>query len=608
MTKTVRIGNAQAFWGDRPAAAGELLARASDIDFLTMDYLAEVSMSILAIQRERDPTKGYAQDFVEVVRHLADYWGAGGKCRLIVNAGGLNPLACAQACQQALEKRGCRSLKIGVVQGDNVIALLKASTDTKSYGNLDSGLSLSEVQSRLVTANAYLGCEGIVKALDAGADLVITGRVADPSMVVGAAVHAFGWRQDDWGALAGATVAGHLLECGTHVTGGIATDWLDIPDPTHIGFPIAEISCDGSCVITKPPLTGGAVTEETVKEQLIYEIGNPAKYISPDVCVSFLQLQVKQIATNRVAVSGAAGSLKPSQLKVSATYRDGYRAAGILTIFGPDAVSKARHCGEMVLRRLRESGWTYRDTLVECLGTGDSVPVLPSWNRNENAYETVLRIAVEADDKNACEAFSKEMIPLVTAGPQGTTGYAEGRPNVHSIFRYWPTLIDADSTQSQVDFITTKDTNSLRESAAIWPPQSTTIDPSLNVSGNTLTKVRDIIDSPNSLVGRTSIKQLKDIAYGRSGDKGTGANIGILTRTSEIYSALSQWLTADRVKEYFAPLGVTSVQRFELENLHGFNFVLTGVLRRIIRNDAQGKALAQALLAIPLDDFPVPLS
>jgi hypothetical protein len=250
----------------------------------------------------------------------------------------------------------------------------------------------------------------------------------------------------------------------------------------------------------------------------------------------------------------------------------------------------------------------YRDTLVECLGTGDSVPVLPKWHRNENAYETVLRIAVEADDKNACEAFSKEMIPLVTAGPQGTTGYAEGRPNVHSIFRYWPTLIDADSTQSQVDFITTKDTNSLRESAAIWPPQSTTIDPSLNVSGNTLTTVRDISDSPSSLIGRNSIKQLKDIAYGRSGDKGTGANIGILTRTPEIYIALSQWLTADRVKEYFTPLGVTSVQRFELENLHGFNFVLTGVLRRIIRNDAQGKALAQALLAIPLDDFPVPIS
>ncbi len=608
MTTTVRIGNAQAFWGDRPAAAGELLAHASDIDFLTMDYLAEVSMSILAIQRERDPTKGYAQDFVEVVRQLADYWSAGGKCRLIANAGGLNPLACAQACQQALEKRGCRSLKIGVVQGDNVIALLKTSTDTKSFRNLDSGLPLSEVQSRLVTANAYLGCDGIVKALGAGADLVITGRVADPSMVVAAAAYAFGWKQDDWQALAGATVAGHLLECGTHVTGGISTDWLNIPDPTHLGFPIAEISRDGSCVITKPLRTGGSVTEETVKEQLIYEIGNPANYISPDVIVSFLRLQVKKIDHNRVAVSGAVGYPKPSQLKVSATYRDGYRAAGILTIFGPDAVPKARYCGEMVLRRLKEAGWVYRDTLVECLGTGDSVPVLPSWHRNENAYETVLRIAVESDDKNACEAFSKEMIPLVTAGPQGTTGYAEGRPNVHSIFRYWPTLIEVDSTRHECEFITTKDTNGLRESPAIWPlalrdnPQSAHPSSIVTGVGNTGN------NSPNSSIDARPIKQLKDIAYGRSGDKGTGANIGILARTPEIYKALSQWLTEDRVQEYFAPVGVTAVQRFELENLCGFNFVLTGVLRRIIRNDAQGKALAQALLAIPLNDFPVPLS
>jgi len=608
VTTTVRIGNAQAFWGDRPAAAGELLARASDLDFLTMDYLAEVSMSILAIQRERDPTKGYAQDFVEVVRQLADYWSAGGKCRLIANAGGLNPLACAQACQQALETKGCRSLKIGVVQGDNVITMLKASTDTESYRNLDSGLPLSEVQSQIVTANAYLGCDGIVKALDAGADLVITGRVADPSMVVAAATHAFGWKHDDWQALAGATVAGHLLECGTHVTGGISTDWLSIPDPTHIGFPIAEISRDGSCVITKPPMTGGCVTEETVKEQLIYEIGNPEKYISPDVIVSFLQLQVKQIATNRVAVSGAVGYPKPSQLKVSATYRDGYRAAGTLTVFGPDAVPKARLCGEMVLRRLKDAGWVYRDTLVECLGTGDSVPVLPSWHRNEDAYETVLRIAVESDNKNACDAFSKEMIPLVTAGPQGTTGYAEGRPNVHSIFRYWPTLIDADLTKHECEVITTKDTNGLRESPAIWPPvlraNSQSAHPSSIVTGfGNLGN-----NSPNSSIDNRPIKQLKNIAYGRSGDKGTGANIGILARNPDVYKALSQWLTEDRVQEYFAPVGVTAVQRYDLENLCGFNFVLTGVLRRLIRNDAQGKALAQALLAIPLDDFPVTLS
>jgi hypothetical protein len=601
MKKMIRVGNAQAFWGDRPSAAADLLSLMPDLDFLTMDYLAEVSMSILALQRQRDAEKGYAQDFVEVVRQLADYWASGGKCRLIANAGGLNPMACAIACQRVLEERGCRSMKIGVVLGDDVISILRNQENgaIEEFRNLDRFQPVSIIQDRLITANAYLGCQGIVEALESHADLVITGRVADPSMVVAAAVHAFGWTLDDWDRLAGATVAGHLLECGTHATGGICTDWLEIDDPTHIGFPIAEIMPDGSCILTKPPNTGGIVSEATIKEQLVYEIGDPSRYISPDVLVSFLGLRLTNQGDHRVAIFGARGSPSPRQLKVSATYRDGYRSAGTLTLFGPQAARKGKKCGAMVLQRLEDAGWRFRDSLVECLGAGDSVPVLPSELKASDSYETVLRIAVEADEKAACEAFSKEMIPLVTAGPQGTTGYAEGRPGVHAIFRYWPCLIDRKLVPHVLKFLKTEDTARDRSAPASWPSISH------RSVVNSFAHLHSEEATPAPMApNKKNVERMRliDIAFGRSGDKGTGANIGILARSARNYPALVQWLTAERVAEYFQPMGVQSVDRYELPNLLGLNFVLKGILNRAIRNDAQGKALAQALLAIPIDE------
>ncbi|NDC62472.1 MAG: acyclic terpene utilization AtuA family protein [Planctomycetia bacterium] len=590
----VRIGNAQGFWGDRPAAARELLSQAPDLDFLTMDYLAEVSMSILARQRERDPRLGYARDFVDVVASLADYWAAGGRCRLIVNAGGLNPHGCAEACRTVLEKRGCRPLTIGIVSGDDCLEALRgADAPADAFANLDSNARLATVRDRLVTANAYMGAAGIVRALSAGADLVITGRVADPSLVVAACVEAFGWRSDAWGALAGATVAGHLLECGTQVTGGIATDWLGVPDPAHMGFPIAEIGPDGACVITKPERSGGMVTPETVREQLVYEIADPGRYVSPDVTVSFRELRVEPLGGDRVRVFGARGSPRPDTLKVSATYRDGWRAAGTLTIFGPNAVDKARRCGEIVLERLREAGCAYRDWIVECLGSGDSVPVdRPA--AGGAAIETVLRIAVEADSESDVEAFCRELMPLVTAGPQGTTGYAEGRPRVHPVYRYWPCLIGADAILPRVDCLRTVDTLGARQEPALWPPADRREAASLRPAMPRATA------KPAPAMQPAEAATLGEIAYGRSGDKGTAANVGVIARSPEHYRWLADWLTADRVARFFAPLGVESVERHELPNLGGLNFLVRGVLRRGIRNDAQGKALAQALLAMPL--------
>ncbi len=586
----IRVGNAQAFWGDRPSAALELLAQEPALDYLTMDYLAEVSMSILALQRERDPNLGYAQDFVEVVRGLADYWAAGGKCRLIANAGGLNPIACARACIAALEKAGCRSMKVGVVRGDDVLAALMMSDPTSNaFQNLDSGRSLHGVRDRLLTANAYLGCDGIVQALQAGAVIVITGRVADPAMVVAPCVYAFGWENTDWDRLAGATVAGHLLECGTHVTGGISTDWLDVPDPTHLGFPIAEIKSDGSCIVTKSELSGGWVTTETVKEQLVYEIGDPDQYLSPDCTVSFLNVEVNSVGRNRVEVRGARGRPRPETLKVSATYRDGFRAAGTLTVFGPQAVMKARRCGEIVLQRLQEAGHDYRDSIVECLGNAESVPIINSTERTDALTEIILRIAVESESKIAVEQFSKEMIPLVTAGPQGTTGYAEGRPRVHGVIRYWPCLMDSKLAQASVEFLSSVDRQSDRDKPAVWPP-----------SYGRFPQVSSAEFPSRNPIPLSDAKCLADIAYGRSGDKGTGANIGILVRSLQNYDWLKDWLTAERVRHLFDPIGVTSVERYEMQIIGGFNFVVKGILRRGLRNDAQGKALAQALLSMPI--------
>ena len=482
-------------------------------------------------------------------------------------------------------------MKVGVVRGDDVLAaILMSDPNSNAFQNLDSGLSLHCVRERLLTANAYLGCEGIVQALQAGADIVITGRVADPAMVVAPCVYAFGWESTDWERLAGATVAGHLLECGTHVTGGISTDWLDVPDPTHLGFPIAEINSDGSCVVTKSEFSGGWVTTETVKEQLIYEIGDPDQYLSPDCSVSFLGIKVKSVGRNRVEVRGAQGSLRPGSLKVSATYRDGFRAAGTLTVFGPQAVMKARRCGEIVLQRLREAGHDYRDTIIECLGNAESVPVHHSSERSDALSEIVLRIAVESESKAAVEQFSREMIPLVTAGPQGTTGYAEGRPRVHGVIRYWPCLIESKRAQPLVEFLSSVERQSNRIGPAVWPPKYGRF-PQGPFPEATPKKASALSDA----------KSLSDIAYGRSGDKGTGANIGILVRSLQNYDWLRDWLTAERVWHLFNSIGVTSVTRYEMQNIGGFNFVVKGILQRGLRNDAQGKALAQALLSMPIN-------
>jgi len=446
----IRIGNAQGFWGDSIDAPARLVAQAHDLDVLTLDYLAEVSMSILAKQREKDVSLGYARDFVNVVQSLAPTWKSGRKLKLVTNAGGLNPAACANACASILRSASSSGLKIGVVSGDDVLTTIRSASS--GFEHLETRQPISTILERVVTANAYIGATPVVDALNRGADIVITGRVADPSLTVAPAVAHFGWSMDDYDRVAGATIAGHLIECGTQVTGGISTDWLSVPDSDNIGFPIVEVADDGSCVVTKPANTGGRVDEHTVKEQLVYETGDPANFLTPDATVSMLSIGVKDLGNDRVHVSGAKGRAPSGFYKVSATFRAGFKASGTLTIFGRDAVAKARRCGEIVLHKLKEAGFAPRRSLVECVGSGDVVPAVESPDPS-SMLETVLRISVADERKEVVERFTKELAPLVTSGPQGTTGYAEGRPVVREVFGYWPCLIPRDQVRTKVEII-----------------------------------------------------------------------------------------------------------------------------------------------------------
>lgn len=432
----LKIGNAQGFWGDRAGAAAKLLTQQPDLHYITMDYLAEVSLSLLALQKERVPHLGYARDFVAEIESLIPFWKEGSEVKVIANAGGLNPIACAEAVASVLTV----PKKIGIVMGDDVLTLLK---EEGNYFNLDTGEPITDYRERLISANVYLGAHSIVDALNQGADIVITGRVADPSLVTACCVAHYSWHWDEYDKLAQATVAGHLIECGTQVTGGILTNWLDIPNPATIGFPVIEMGETGDFVVTKPKNTGGIVNEQTVKEQLLYEIGDPDCYLSPDVEVSFLSITLTDEGNNRVQVTGAVGKAPPEDFKVSATFRDGYQAEGMLTLFGRNIEEKAKRCGEIVIDQVRDAGYELEQVNVECIGAGDVVPgVIPKVSNNL-LRECVLRICVKDSRKEAVECFAKSLAPLVTSGPQGTTGYFKARPKPQQVFGFWPCLISA---------------------------------------------------------------------------------------------------------------------------------------------------------------------
>ena len=446
---TIRVGNGAGFWGDNLDAPVRL-AEAGHLDFLTLEYLAELTLSILAHMRRKDPAAGYVPDFPAVLKRLAPLLAAQPGLRIVTNAGGLNPLACARECARVLSEAGMPDCKVAWVGGDDLLPRIpELGAAGERFRHFDTGAEPGELLPSLVCANAYLGAEPIARALDAGARVVVTGRVADASLALGPALHAFGWAPDDWDRLAAARVAGHLIECGAQVTGGLLTRWNAVPGWADIGYPVAEISADGSVRITKPEGTGGRVDIETVSEQLVYEIGDPASYHTPDVTADLTGVTLEQEGKDRVAVRGARGKPPPATLKVSCAYADGYSARGDLVVCGADAVEKARAAADILLGRLRSAGREPAAHHVEVIGAGDVLPGKPS-QPPAAPREVMLRVAVRDPERAVVERFCREFSPLVTAGPPGITGYAGSRPQARPVLNYWPTTVDCRRVQASV--------------------------------------------------------------------------------------------------------------------------------------------------------------
>ncbi len=447
MNEPLRVGNGAGFWGDN-LDAPFLLARDGQLDVLTLEYLAELTMAILSHLRSRDRNAGYVTDFPELLERLGPILEESDRLRIVTNAGGLNPASCAGRCGAILEAGALGDLPIGMVAGDDVLDRVPRWIDEGiDLSHLETGEAISSVVGRLVAANVYFGARPIAQALAGGARVVLSGRVADASLTLGPAAERFGWRWDDYTALAGASVAGHLIECGAQATGGLWHRWDEVEDPASIGYPIAVIEADGSCSITKLPGTGGLVNVATVSEQLLYEIDDPACYRTPDVDVDFTGLEMKQAGPSRVSVSGALGRAPSDKLKMVAVYRDGWTASGMLAVVGRHAEKKARAAGELVLERVRRSGVSLADSLVECLGAGDVAPGV--LRTTAPPYEVVLRVTVRDPERSAVERFCRELAPLVTAGPPGVAGYASGRPSPRPAFGYWPALLPRELAEAQ---------------------------------------------------------------------------------------------------------------------------------------------------------------
>lgn len=436
MPKKLRIGNGQGFWGDSVQTPIRML-REGPLDYLTMDYLAEVTMSILQRQKNRTPDRGYATDFVrfidEVLPEVMEK-----KVRIIANAGGVNTESCRRRIFEAARRHGLSRVRIGTVSGDDILHRLEElRQEGEEFRHMDTGEGLFDEPRKILAANVYLPTDGMVHALEQGADIVVTGRCTDPGLVLAPLMYEFGWSSEDQLALG--TVAGHILECGAQSTGGNFSRWWEVPDMAKIGYPVAEVSSEGDLIITKHEGTGGMVTVDTVAEQLVYEMGNPREFLTPDCIVDFSSIRLEQEGKDRVRVFGVQGSHRTPFLKVSISYLSGYKATGQIVVSGPDAYRKAQLCASVVWDRLKMAGCQFAETREEFLGVGEVHKgiVEPA----EDAPEVVLRLGVKDPSRDMVNRFGMEIAPLVTSGPPGVTGFAGGRPKAQQIVAYWPALI-----------------------------------------------------------------------------------------------------------------------------------------------------------------------
>ncbi len=583
MNQTVLIGGASGFWGDSQIAVPQLL-RQPGLQYLVFDYLAETTMSILQRARLRAPELGYATDFVTaaVGPHLREIKAKG--VRLVSNAGGLNPAGCRDAILALAREQGV-DLKVAIVTGDDVLDL---QPRFEPWGD-EAGAQLPA----LMSANAYLGAAPVAQALASGADIVVTGRCVDSASLLGIAIHEFGWRMTDYDRLAQASLAGHLVECGAQATGGLFTDWEQVPDWADIGYPLVRLQADGSFELSQPEGAGGLVTRQTVGEQLLYEIGDPAAYELPDVVCDFTQVEITDLDGGRVRVQGARGRAPGGRYKVTATYQQGWHIAIMMAIRGQRALAKAQRTADALLARTRRqmqaAGFAdYEDTLVELLGAES---MYGPHRRVADSREIVLRIAARHRDRRALAFLQKEASSAGTSMGPGTRSHFGGRSDVQSIIRTASFLLPKAAAAVQVQAapdeapVAVEVIDAAAAPAAPTPPASTA--------------------TAAAATGPTVRVALGRIAHGRSGDKGDDANIGLMARDPKWLPVLRGQLTAERVLQYFAHLVQGPVQRYELPGLGAFNFVLRRALGGggscSLRSDPLGKCYAQMLLDMEID-------
>ena len=567
----VRIGGAAGFWGDSALGPRQLI-EGGDLDYLVFDYLAELTMSLLAAARRKQPELGYATDFIDVMRDvLGDALARG--VRVVANAGGINPQGCAAALRALAAQQGLAP-RIAVVEGDDVSALLP---ELRAEG--------VALPATILSANAYLGALPIKAALDAGADVVITGRCVDSAVTLGALMHEFGWGGSDYDLLAAGSLAGHLIECGCQGSGGLFTDWEDVPDWANSGYPVVECRADGSFVLGKPEGSGGLVTPAVAAEQLLYEIGDPARYLLPDVVCDFSAVTLQADGPQRVLVQGARGHAPTPTYKVSATYADGFRSAAQLTVVGHEAGRKARRSAEAILARTRamftRAGLgDYSATHIDILGTA------------EGFGQAVMWLAVAHPQRAALEIFAREIAPAGTSWAPGTTGFG-GRPTVSPAIKQFSFLLDKTRLQPTVQL---PDGEQLRP--PIPPGATATAQPVSHpgVRPHSVTRAQ-----PPDGWRRVPLIEL---AWARSGDKGDTSNIGVIARHPEDLALLREQLTPEAVAAHLADKVLGPVTRYELPGIHAFNFVceqaLGGGGMASLRHDPLGKGMAQWLLAMPV--------
>jgi hypothetical protein len=586
--KVIRIGGASGFWGDAARATPQLL-QAGELDFIVYDYLAEITMSIMARARAKDASKGYALDFVSAALKPNLQQIAEQGVRIISNAGGVNPQACAAAIRDLVAESGL-ALKVACVTGDDLIdqAQTLASLDIAEMFSGDS----FPAGDRLQSINAYLGAFPIARALDLGADIIVTGRCVDSAVTLGACIHAYGWQRDELDKLAMGSLAGHILECGPQATGGNFTDWEQVERIDEIGYPITDINADGSFSCSKPEGTGGMVTVGTVAEQMVYEIGDPQAYMLPDVVCDFSTVELQQTGTDQVLVTGAKGRAAPDTYKVSATYADQFRGGTSMSFYGFDADKKANALAEAIFRASRRvfDSWglaDFSETSVELIGAESQYG---NFSQLQGSREVAMKIAVKHADAMAIGIFLKEAVGLGLASPPGLSGFQGGRPRPSPVVRLFSFALPKDKVEIQLDI--DGEIHSCNDSAG----------DKLDI--NTLERPQ----APAEVVGATVEVPLIKLAWGRSGDKGDKANIGIIARKPDylpyIYAALTEQTVTERFAHFLSDTGAGNVERFLMPGSSAINFLLHSVLGgggvASIRNDPQGKGYAQLLLATPV--------